>query len=61
MKEPLESSQAESLPQDKKNYATKGADENVISANNSNADSITITDEKQIRVDNSSEFRLPLD
>ena len=56
MKEPLESSQAESLPQDKKNYATKGADENVISANNSNADSITITDEKQIRVDKTTKF-----
>ena len=50
MKEPLASSQAESLPQDKKNYANQGADENVISANNYDTNSITITNEKQNRI-----------
>ena len=50
MKESLESSTAEPELQDKKNYATKGAEES-ISANNSETDSITITDEKQSRID----------
>ena len=49
MKEALESSPTEPTPQDKKNYATKGADKS-ISANNSKANSITIADEKQSRI-----------
>ena len=49
MKEPLESSSVEFVSQDKKNYATQGADKS-ISANNSNADSTTIVDEKQNRI-----------
>ena len=51
MKEPIESSPpVESVPEDKKNHATQGADENVISANNSNANSTIIVDEKQSRI-----------
>lgn len=56
MKEPLESSTAESELQDKKNYASEGAEQNIISANNSNADSITIVDEKQSRLDKTTKF-----
>ena len=50
MKEPLESLSANPTPQDKKNYATEGAEQNFISANNSNVDSIIIVDEKQSRI-----------
>ena len=49
MKESLESSTAEPELQDKKNYATKGAEES-ISANNSSGYSITIADKKQSRI-----------
>ena len=46
MKETLESSPAEFVPQDKKNYASdKGADKN-ISANNSRINFITIANKK---------------
>ncbi len=41
----IESSQAESLPQDKKNYATTSAEKN-----NCDTNSITIADEKQRRI-----------
>lgn len=50
MKEALESSPAEFIPQDKKNYANQGAKENLISANNSEVDSITIANKKQSRI-----------
>ena len=50
MEEILESSPAKSVPQDKKNYATQGALENSISANNSSENSITIANEKQRRI-----------
>ena len=46
MKEPPESSTTESVMQDKKRTSTE-VDANIISANNSNADSIIIVDEKQ--------------
>lgn len=49
MEEILESSPAKSVPQDKKNYATQGALENFISANNSKTNFITIANEKQRR------------
>ena len=50
MKETLESSPAEFVPQDKKNYASdKGADKN-ISANNSRINFITIANKKQSRI-----------
>ena len=55
MKEPLESSPTESALQDKKNYASEGAQE-IISANNSNTDSITIIDEKQNRITKLANF-----
>ena len=47
MKETPESLPTESIAEDKKNYATEGAKENVISANNSNENLTTIADEKQ--------------
>ena len=47
MKETLESSVTEFIAQDKKNYATESANENVISANNSKANFITIANENQ--------------
>ena len=50
MKEPIESSQEKNTSQDKKNYATESANENVISANNSNGNSTTIANEKQSRI-----------
>ena len=50
MKENFEPPQMEFVPQDKKNYANQGAKENFISANNSEANSITITNEKQSRI-----------
>lgn len=50
MKESLKSSPAKFVPQDKKNYANQGALENFISANNSEADSITIANKKQSRI-----------
>lgn len=50
MKELLESPSAEFALQDKKNYAMQGANENVISTNNSKANFITISDEKQKRI-----------
>ena len=49
MKETLESSPVELALQDKKNYASEGADKS-ISANNSSADSTTIVDKKQTRI-----------
>lgn len=56
MKEPLESLSADPTPQDKKNYATEGAEPNFISANNFNTDSITIVDEKQSRISDTVNF-----
>ena len=50
MKEPPESPTTESALQDKKNYASKGEEKTSISANNSNVDSTTISDEKQKRI-----------
>ena len=50
MKEPIESSQEKNTSQDKKNYAIESANENVISANNSNGNSTTIANEKQSRI-----------
>ena len=55
MKEPLESSSVEFVSQDKKNYATQGADKS-ISANNSSADSTTIVDKKQTRITETMKF-----
>ena len=49
MKEPPESPTTESVLQDKKRTSTK-ADANSMIANNSNADSTTIGDEKQSRI-----------
>ena len=56
MKEPPESPTTESAMQDKKNHATKGAEKTFISANNSNADSTTIVDEKQSRISDTVNF-----
>jgi len=51
MKEFLESSPAEFVSQDKKNYASdKGADEKIINDNNFSENSITIANEKQSRI-----------
>lgn len=50
MEELLESSSTDTKTQDKKNYATESANENVISANNSNGNSTTIANEKQSRI-----------
>ena len=50
MKEPIESSPLEPELQDKKNYAMRGANENSISANNSNANFTTITNSTQSRI-----------
>ena len=55
MKGTLETSTAEPVLQDKKNYATESADKS-ISANNSETYSITITDEKQSRIDKTTKF-----
>ena len=56
MKEPLESSPTKPELQYKKNYAIQGADENVISANNSSENFITITDKKQSKIDETTKF-----
>lgn len=56
MKEPLESSTEEPELQDKKNYATEGAKEISISANNSNTDFTTIANKKQSRIDKATKF-----
>ena len=56
MKEPLETSREELRLKNKKNHATEGAQENIISANNSNADYITITDEKQSQINETTKF-----
>ena len=50
MKEIQESPTTEPATQYKKNYAYQGANENSISANNSNANFTTIVDEKQKRI-----------
>lgn len=51
MKDTLESPPAESVPQDKKNYATnQSVEKNIISANNSKVDFITIANKKQSRI-----------
>ena len=50
MEELLESSSTDTKTQDKKNYATESANENVISTNNSNGNSTTIANEKQSRI-----------
>lgn len=50
MKESLQSPTTESELQNKKNYAIQGAKEIVMSANNSETNSITIADEKQRRI-----------
>ena len=55
MKETLESSPVELALQDKKNYASEGADKS-ISANNSSADSTTIVDKKQTRITETMKF-----
>ena len=56
MKDTLETSQAEALPQDKKNYATNQSVEKSISANNSNEDCITNVPEKQSRIAETAKF-----
>ena len=56
MKEAIESSPSKPKLQDKKNYAMQGADENIISANNSNANSITISNEKQSKINETMKF-----
>ena len=56
MKEPPELQTTESTLQDKKNYATKGAEKTFISANNSNAGSIIIVDEKQSQISDTVNF-----
>lgn len=55
MKEPLESSTAESELQDKKNYASESVDKSII-ANNSNTDSTTIANKKQSRINKTTKF-----
>ena len=55
MKETLESSPVELALQDKKNYASEGADKSII-ANNSSADSTTIVDKKQTRITETMKF-----
>ena len=56
MNEELESPLVESALQNKKNHATEGAQEISISDNNSNADSITIADEKQSQINETTKF-----
>ena len=56
MEETLEISTEELKLQDKKKHATEGAQENFISANNSNEDFITITDEKQSQINETAKF-----
>ena len=55
MKEPPESPTTESVLQDKKRTSTE-VDANIISANNSNADSIIIVDEKQSHISDTANF-----
>ena len=55
MKETLESSPVELALQDKKNYASEGADKSII-ANNSSADSTTIVDKRQTRIAETMKF-----
>ncbi len=55
MKEPLESSTAESELQDKKNYASESVDKSII-ANNFNTDSTTIANKKQSRINKTTKF-----
>lgn len=50
MKETLESLPPKPESKDKKNYANQGAEQNIISANNSETNSITIANEKQRRI-----------
>ena len=56
MKEAIKSSPSKPKLHDKKNYAMQGADENIISANNSNANSITISNEKQSKINETMKF-----
>ena len=56
MKETLESLPPEPKSKDKKNYTTKGAEKTSISANNFNANSITIGDEKQSHISDTVNF-----
>lgn len=56
MKEELESPLVESALQDKKNYASEGAEQNIISANKFNSDFITIADEKQSQINETAKF-----
>jgi uncharacterized protein (DUF927 family) len=56
MKETLESSQVDPALRDKKNYATQGEEQNIISANNSSADSTTIVDKRQTRIAETMKF-----
>ena len=56
MKETLESLPPEPESKDKKNYTTKGAEQNFISANNSTGNFTTIVDEKQSRINTAVNF-----
>ena len=56
MKETPESLPTESIAEDKKNYATEGAKEISISANNSKTNFITIADEKQSHINETVKF-----
>ena len=56
MKEILESPQAESASQGKKNYATESVEKNIISANNSSTNFTTTVEEKQSRINETTKF-----